>query len=338
MHKQKGLSLVELMISIALGLVLMTGVVQMFLSSRVVFSTQQGLSRIQETGRLAMDFMARDIRMAAYYGCYRPRPRDSLDNPDLKLQGASLALGGLHTDFDVGVIGYDNAAALPVGSGISPTPNTNILVIRGATESGSVVSAPNNATSLFGYTAVGVDPVTNCVGNLCPGDAAVIASCATAIVFQISTLGVNANVLTVNHTAAWNVVTNPLLSFTSGEILPMNTTVYFLANGAGGSSSLWQKTNTSPAVELLEGVENMRLTYALPTNTNYRPASTIAVNDWPDVNSVQIEIVVRSLENNVLAEAQPYTFGGVDVNPAALDPTDRHMRQVFKSAVSIRSR
>ena len=71
--EQRGLSLVELMIAIALGMVLMLGVMQMFLSSRVVFSTQQGMSRIQETGRLAIEFLSRDIRMAAYYGCYRPR-------------------------------------------------------------------------------------------------------------------------------------------------------------------------------------------------------------------------------------------------------------------------
>ncbi|HEY7886274.1 MAG TPA: prepilin-type N-terminal cleavage/methylation domain-containing protein, partial [Cellvibrionaceae bacterium] len=66
---QRGFSLVELMIAITIGLVLMTGVVQMFLSSKTVFSTQQGISRIQETGRMAMEFMAKDIREAGYQGC-----------------------------------------------------------------------------------------------------------------------------------------------------------------------------------------------------------------------------------------------------------------------------
>jgi type IV pilus assembly protein PilW len=38
LHKQAGLSLIELMISITLGLILMAGVVQMFVSSKSVFT------------------------------------------------------------------------------------------------------------------------------------------------------------------------------------------------------------------------------------------------------------------------------------------------------------
>ncbi|RYZ81289.1 MAG: prepilin-type N-terminal cleavage/methylation domain-containing protein, partial [Moraxellaceae bacterium] len=48
MIKQKGLSLVELMIAITLGLILMSGVVKVFLNSKSTYSTQQALSRIQE--------------------------------------------------------------------------------------------------------------------------------------------------------------------------------------------------------------------------------------------------------------------------------------------------
>src|SRR5688572_9551627 len=67
--RQRGLSLIELMIAITLGLVLMAGVTQMFLSSQTVFHTQQAMSRIQENGRLGMAFMAKDIREAGYMGC-----------------------------------------------------------------------------------------------------------------------------------------------------------------------------------------------------------------------------------------------------------------------------
>src|SRR5690554_5044513 len=79
MRKQQGLSLVELMISITLGLVLMTGVMQMFLSSRTVFSTHQAISRIQENGRLAMEFISQDVRMAGFMGCMS-RDRDMVSD------------------------------------------------------------------------------------------------------------------------------------------------------------------------------------------------------------------------------------------------------------------
>jgi type IV pilus assembly protein PilW len=84
--RQRGLSLIELMIAITLGLVLMTGVIQVFLSSKNVFSTQQAVSRIQETGRLAIEFISRDTRMAGYMGCgSRAKTVDitnSLNNPN----------------------------------------------------------------------------------------------------------------------------------------------------------------------------------------------------------------------------------------------------------------
>ncbi|MES2823291.1 MAG: PilW family protein [Pseudomonadota bacterium] len=340
MRRQSGLSLVELMISIALGLVLMTGVVQMFLSSRVVFSTQQGLSRIQETGRLAVDFISKDIRMAAHYGCYRPAAKSSIDNPKLKLKGATLAIGaGLHTDFDVGIMGYDSFGALPHGAandlGAVTAIAGNILVVRSANNAGVgvVLNAANTAGALTAYTTETI--VNNCVRGICVGGAAVATDCAGAYVFPVSALAKAGNVLTVSHVAAWSL-TDPLQSFALGdELLPVNTTVYFLATGAGGGPSLWQRTNTDAALELVEGVENMRITYATSANTTYRLASALAATEWDFVQAVRVELLVRSLENNVLNERQPYTFGGVLTTPPV---TDRRMRQVFTTTAAIRSR
>lgn len=63
---QRGLSLVELMIGITLGLLLMAGAVQVMLSSSEVFRATDGQSRIQENGRFAMDFLTQSVRMAGY--------------------------------------------------------------------------------------------------------------------------------------------------------------------------------------------------------------------------------------------------------------------------------
>src|ERR1043165_5123513 len=62
-NTQKGFSLVELMISITLGLVLMGGVLQMFLGSKAAYTNQRAVASVQESGRLALEFMTRDIRM-----------------------------------------------------------------------------------------------------------------------------------------------------------------------------------------------------------------------------------------------------------------------------------
>lgn len=65
-YHQKGLSLIELLIAMLLGLILMAGALQMMLSSQEIYKTTDTLSRIQENGRFALNFLAKDIRMAGY--------------------------------------------------------------------------------------------------------------------------------------------------------------------------------------------------------------------------------------------------------------------------------
>lgn len=63
---QLGLSLVELMVAMALGLLLMTGVIQVFLSSRQTYAANEAMGRLQENGRFALEFIARSARLAGY--------------------------------------------------------------------------------------------------------------------------------------------------------------------------------------------------------------------------------------------------------------------------------
>ena len=63
---QVGLSIVELLVALALGLLLMTGVIQVFLSSRQTYAANEAMGRMQENGRFALDFIARSARQAGY--------------------------------------------------------------------------------------------------------------------------------------------------------------------------------------------------------------------------------------------------------------------------------
>ncbi len=65
-HKQRGLSLVELMVALALGMVLMAGFVQIFMSVRSTYAVNEASSRMQENGRFALEFISQHARMAGY--------------------------------------------------------------------------------------------------------------------------------------------------------------------------------------------------------------------------------------------------------------------------------
>ena len=64
--KQTGLSLVELMLAMAVGLLLMTFVVQAFVANKSTSRFNEGLSEIQEGGRYGIDLLRGEIRMSAY--------------------------------------------------------------------------------------------------------------------------------------------------------------------------------------------------------------------------------------------------------------------------------
>lgn len=66
---QRGLTLIELMIAMLLGVFLIGGVLQIFVSTKQTYRMQENLARLQENGRFAMNFLERDIRMAGYRSC-----------------------------------------------------------------------------------------------------------------------------------------------------------------------------------------------------------------------------------------------------------------------------
>jgi len=67
MFKQQGLSLIELMIAMALGLILMLGVVQIFISSKQTYSVVTSQSQAQENARVVKHFLGRGLRHAGYW-------------------------------------------------------------------------------------------------------------------------------------------------------------------------------------------------------------------------------------------------------------------------------
>ena len=81
--QQKGFTLIEIMIALVLGAFLIGGVIQLFVSTRQTFLMEDALSRLQENGRFAMEFIGREIRLADYRFCpSKPRMADAVAGTD----------------------------------------------------------------------------------------------------------------------------------------------------------------------------------------------------------------------------------------------------------------
>lgn len=74
-RQAKGVSLIELMVALAIGSLLVLGLVQVFAGSRTAYQLSSGLARTQENGRFAIDILQRDLRMAGHLGCVNDQAR-----------------------------------------------------------------------------------------------------------------------------------------------------------------------------------------------------------------------------------------------------------------------
>ncbi len=65
---QRGLSMVELLVAMAISVVISFGVVNLFLQSKVSFLQDEETSRLQENGRWALRYLSRELSMTGFYG------------------------------------------------------------------------------------------------------------------------------------------------------------------------------------------------------------------------------------------------------------------------------
>jgi len=68
-ESQAGLGLVELMVAMAIGLILMLGATGTLITNQRVFNATEGLSGIQDSSRIAIDMLSRDLREAGGHPC-----------------------------------------------------------------------------------------------------------------------------------------------------------------------------------------------------------------------------------------------------------------------------
>ncbi|MEH6415413.1 PilW family protein [Pseudomonas sp. CGJS7] len=187
---QNGLSLIELMIALAISVLLLLGLVQVFSASRASYMLAQGMARTQENGRFAMEFIQRDARMAGHFGCKSDQSLFLSSMPSLRSLFLSNSADyttlpttthGQALAFDQSIAGYEasNTApgntmelqAKPAGGGASdwlpelnptlqvpaseaqPVKNSDVLILRFLSPNSATVSAfePDTTTTPAGF-------------------------------------------------------------------------------------------------------------------------------------------------------------------------------------------
>lgn len=100
-QKETGIGIVEMMVSLLIGAMLIAGTIALFNANRQSFRLQENLTRAQESGALAMDFLIQDLRIAGYPGLgFNPHGvinlantlNDQAQNVDREIGGATVAV------------------------------------------------------------------------------------------------------------------------------------------------------------------------------------------------------------------------------------------------------
>ena len=66
--RQRGMTLIEMMVALSIGTFLIVGAVQVYNQSRQAFVINESIARVQETAQFAMDTIEADLRMASNFG------------------------------------------------------------------------------------------------------------------------------------------------------------------------------------------------------------------------------------------------------------------------------
>lgn len=341
MKPSRGFSLVELMVAMALSLLLIGGALSIFFSSRVTYQATDEASHIQETGRLALEFLLRDIRNAGWQGCAQNVPVVStLSNADDLLWNFDEPVFG----FDAAVGDTDWAPALDAAVVDAVTGN-DVLVTRGPRRD----ARPLRLTAAV---ATGTDTIETEVLDPAPdplpiraGDVVQVADCAGMGFFQ--TTGYNAASGEVARAAGGADPGNDTddfgLGFTeAAELVPVETVIYYLRDSDTLSGpALWRQAGAGAAVELFEGVEGLQVRYGVDTD-NDRQAdqydSAVEVDDadrWGAVVSVTLALLVRGPEQQgVTTDVREYDLLGETYGPF----NDRRSRKVYTATATLRNR
>ena len=315
LQRQRGLTLIELMIGLTLGLIVTTALLLLFADASSAGRDLQRASTQIENGRYVAELWQDELRLAGFYGettvagASYASPDPCLTTPT----GFSPALG-----FPTPVQGYGPTEALDCLTSRNRKPGTHALVIRR-------------------LDVVAVAPASIAAG-----------STQYYVQYSFCTTDPDSPKLIFDKTASAFTLKNKTC-IDANQVRAYVSRLYFIAtcnrcSPSDGVPTLKRLDLVGDALQetaLADGVEELRFEYGFDTDGNgdvdqyLGTLGTGAAALWQNVMSIKIHYLTRSLEKAAgagLATAQTFQLGGTGVlNVAA----DGYVRRAYSSTVRL---
>lgn len=322
---QHGLTLIELMVSVTIGLLLLSVILAVVVNTSRNYEELNRVGRQVENGRFAMDLLGDEIHHAGYFGRHYELGSAPAGLPD----PCSVAVANLQTALALPLQGYNDpsvspiAACLPIANHIA---DTDILVVRRAsTTSTALGSLEANAIYL---QSNGGDLV------LAQEDGDTTNDATTFVLTEKNgTTPIPPRRLLVHiyHLSPCNEPNGTTCdaSADDGDPVPTLKRLELTATPSGVSMT---------SVALATGIENLQFEYGVDSdgdgapNGSYTdaPADTTA---WANVVSVRAYLLARTLEESAgHTDSKVYNLGlAGSFGPFG----DGYKRRVFTSTARV---
>ena len=302
-HTSTGLSLVELMISIALVAIILAGVVKLYADSHRSFLSNEGVARTQEGMRYALDHISRSAARAGYMGCadFFADTGGAGDNLEVLLNNDVVGVGARY-NFTSPVSGID--------SGDPDVADT--LILRSA-QSSTGLALSSQMVNAGDVLRVDDAQLTN--SGIEVGDVLVVSDCNRSTVFMATAVG--GGQIAHDNTSVSDGQSNSNANFgyifgREGRSLATvysadeTAVVYTIGDSAAGDCTAAPEfcALLSNGNELLQGVENMQVQYGVQGagGIHYRDASAVTVAEWRSVVSVRVTLTINSVTRSFTSE------------------------------------
>lgn len=346
-----GLSLIELMIALLLGVILTLGATQVYLGTSQSYRLTDGVAHAQETVRFATSMMQRDVRSAGGLACLQ-----NAGDVDIKLNGGTIV------PLDEGINGWEAAdtgngdsqnfsintpgdgSSWSEGGGSATFPEELEGEVLGGTDILIINSVETVPVSVTGESTGRIDMVSpsgvpqgriilSVDGNCSGGELFQKANQDTARSVSIAGSGADpGNEPSSNFELTYN---------TDSRIAEFSTKAYYVGIGSTGEPALFmQRLGSEPEApeELVEGVESMQVLYGVSTNLVRQADQYVSadeVTDWTQVMSVRVAYIVRSgTDANSEDVTRTFNLLGTEV----IAPTDRRARLLASTTIGLRNR
>lgn len=307
-RRADGLTLVEMLIAMVLGLMVVGVAIGIFLSNKQTYRATETLGRVQENARTAFELMARDIREAGGNPCVNNLPiANALSN------SASNWWSNL-TSWGASVRGYGATEAFP-DVAFGTAAGTRVT----GTDAIQLISGDDSVATISGHNTAGQQFTLNTTTHgFVTGDLMIACNSRQASVFRASAVSGN----TVSHASGGGnctgslglpmtcAATTPVYEFAAPNsvMVKLHSTRWYVANNGRGSRSLYQSRLSGLGTqneEVAEGVQNMEVFYLMRGGSAYVPAATVnlAANGWANVIAARVELTLQG--ENVVGSGTP---------------------------------